>query len=696
MSQEKVMKTLESLGLSEVDSQTYIFLGKKGPQRAKDMARSLRLPKQTLYRAIKNLQSKGIITATLEHPARFSAVSFEKVIDLFVKAKTEEVRRIEEDKPNLLSDWQSISIGETGDNSPKFTVIEGRSYIYPRLKQMIEETKDQLLIVSTVSGLIRADQFGLLDAAFSHASKNNIKFRVLTELSAENLKAIKLLVDKKPKGSSFEGRTPELGTRLISRMLIRDDAEAAIFVGQDEDRTAKEADDVCLWTNSNGIVNSFKTVFEELWHNSTDIRKKISDTETGKQTAKTYTINDPEAARRKYYDAIDAAETEIIMITSSGDLAKGWKTIAQLKKRAAEGVSVKVMAPITKDNLEAVLSLSECCKVRHVPVSYLGTTIVDGKHFFQFKNPPSISAELQGTISFENTFYTNDLELVEKTKNMLEEVWKHAVAQSAITFEEMTKPPLSTSPVPDNEYTGSKKDSPYQKMVIGWNENTGAITEEYVLNKIINARRKPVKNPLREPLLFYGSTANVVIHPPSSFNLPDMLLSFAHFTKQSSRGAEDWLTVYLWLETLKGKAFVPVAMAGDNQKAMENRKISFAGTPASQNYHILKKNELQIQVLGNTFFAGWAVPIPLFPPQYILPPGAILFEGYGKLKPVLTNLTMPSGWNVTSEANGLEAFVTLFHPASKYSGPGTDGIIARDIILTAYPPSVPKPNKQSK
>jgi hypothetical protein len=38
------------------------------------------------------------------------------------------------------------------------------------------------------------------------------------------------------------------------------------------------------------------------------------------------------------------------------------------------------------------------------------------------------------------------------------------------------------------------------------------------------------------------------------------------------------------------------------------------------------------------------------------------------------------------EANFFDAFVTFIHPASKYSGPGTDGIFTRDLIMTKYPP----------
>jgi hypothetical protein len=39
-----------------------------------------------------------------------------------------------------------------------------------------------------------------------------------------------------------------------------------------------------------------------------------------------------------------------------------------------------------------------------------------------------------------------------------------------------------------------------------------------------------------------------------------------------------------------------------------------------------------------------------------------------------------------NECNGFEAFVTFFHSSSKYSGPGTDGFLARDAIQTVYPP----------
>jgi sugar-specific transcriptional regulator TrmB len=133
VSQEKILKTLVSLGLTQWDAEVYVLLAKRGPIKARDAAKVLKISKQRLYPIIRSLQSKGIVNSSLERPARFSAVPFEKVLDLFVKAKMAEAQRVQQNKDAILSDWQSIAVAE-GDSSPsKFTVIEGRHYIYSKI-----------------------------------------------------------------------------------------------------------------------------------------------------------------------------------------------------------------------------------------------------------------------------------------------------------------------------------------------------------------------------------------------------------------------------------------------------------------------------------------------------------------------------------------------------------------------------------
>ena len=134
LSQERVLQTLLGLGFSKTEAEVYLILSRKGPQKAIELGKALKLTKQQLYPCLKNLQGKAVVSVSLEHPARFSAVPFEKVLDLFIKAKMEEAQRIQQSKDKILSDWQSIALGETDDTSPKFMVLEGRNAIYSRIK----------------------------------------------------------------------------------------------------------------------------------------------------------------------------------------------------------------------------------------------------------------------------------------------------------------------------------------------------------------------------------------------------------------------------------------------------------------------------------------------------------------------------------------------------------------------------------
>ena len=160
-----------------------------------------------------------------------------------------------------------------------------------------------------------------------------------------------------------------------------------------------------------------------------------------------------------------------------------------------------------------------------------------------------------------------------------------------------------------------------------------------------------------------------------------------HVDKSSRLGEEDALMIYLWLETPKGYNYVPVAKIGDSRRSYDLWKNVYAGTPAGQNLKMVRKDEIQVRVYGNALFAGWTVPIQLFPKQLTLPPACIQIEGYGDIKTVAYNIINPSGYKQVVEENYFDAFVTFFHPSSKYSGPGTDGFFIRDFVTTVYPPA---------
>jgi sugar-specific transcriptional regulator TrmB len=685
VSQEKVLKTLSGLGLTRLDSKVYIYLAKKGPQKGGEIVKALKVQKPQLYRSLKNLQGKAIVSATIERPARFSAVPFESVLDLFIRAKLEEAQNIQTEKNKLLSSWQTIQASETPDVSARFMVIEGRNIIYSRIKQMINEAKNQLSLISTVTGLVRADRFGLLDSGFKRPRLSNVQFRLLTHITEENANLMQALLEETPKTElRFEIRNPDLGLGLFPQMVIRDEEEVMFFINPKVDSALPEQDNLCLWTNCKSLIRSFLAMFEELWRNSTNIEKKIAELKTGKATPKTYLISDPETIKKKFNEIQQSAQNEILILTSSKGLVDQSKEVSQLKKLTEGSISIKIMAPIVKENWKAMEQLSKVCDVRHVPLQYWRTTIVDGKYILQFKTLSSVRKE-PGPTDLESAFYSDDLKWVETLRSALLDIWASAQPPSAKTLESIIGPYNSPIfPLPKKDL----RSRTFCKVIDLKPPRT--IKEKDLLNKIIHAKKIVPKDPNKDISAGYGSYGLGIIHLPNQFNLPNMLIQAYRHDKQSSFGEEDTVIVYLWLETPHGYAYVPVSVAGDNPNGRNAWLLIMKDTPAERNIHILKRDQIQVRVHGNTLFAGWTVPIPLLPKEYVLPPACMIIEGYGEARTTGYTLMFPNGMKCEMEDLSFDAFVTFIHPATKYSAPGTDGILVRDHISTNIPPGFKK------
>jgi sugar-specific transcriptional regulator TrmB len=680
-----IESTLRDFGLTEKEVEVYIFLGKRGALKGGDITRQLRMHKGQVYRTLKSLQKKGLVEATLEYPARFTAVPFEKLIDSFIKSKQEEVALIEEKKEDLLSDWNRISQTELDSSLEKFSVIEGNKKIFHKISQMVKESKSQVLMALTVSDLFRAEQFGVFDYVQGHPIRLQIDFRVLTQLSKQNLKAAKILKPKMKPINVFRGINPDLGLPPFSRMVIRDKEEIILFISDKVNQYSKEGKEVCLCTNCKSIIQAFSGVFEELWQDSTDIEHLIDLFETGKSPPKTQIIKDPSSAKESYYEILNSANEEVLIVTSSEGLIGLSKNKSQLEEWSKIGVSIRIMAPIVNENLDVTLQLLKWCEIRHVPLGYFETTIIDGHHLFQFKPASSPQRALHEMSDFENTLYTTDLDYIQKTKNLLLEIWRKTRTPSSDRVEPIIRPIKTRPKSLMGHHSLVKKTSFKRNMEY---KQTGKISDKDVLDKIEKEKKLSSihSGNWLDIARFFGSSAAAVIHPPKSFNLPDMTIFATHNDEDSSFGAENWLLFFLWQKIKEGFYYVPVALVIDNPKTLAFRKAVFAGFPVENNFLVVKRDEIQVRVKGKTLFAGWTRPIPLGFSNYVVPPSCLLFEGYGDVKPgMLTNVAL-SGRGQERWFNSFDAFVSYFHPQSKYVGSGTEGFIEIDSILISTPP----------
>jgi sugar-specific transcriptional regulator TrmB len=658
MSQENIVNTLLDLGLTRIEAKVFIQLSKNGALRARDIGSSLKISKQQLYPALKNLQNKGIVNSSIERPAKFSSLPFSQALDLLTQTKIKEATSIQHNKDSLLKDWQAIVVNEIRDTSARFSVIEGRKCVYSKIQQMIQESEKQLCMVCSLPTLIRTYEFGVLEPIFNHPQKSIGQFRFITEATEQSFTTTKALMQKNSQNSfNLKCRNPEMGLQLSPRMVIRDNKELLFFTSLNKD------DNSSLWTNCEELVQSFSVVFEDLWRNSEDIEKGFNTkrAKNGQRLEKSPEI------RKKFEKIINSAKKEVICLTSAERLP------LLLKKMSApcmKKVSIRIMAPITRKNYE-IMKTSGDIQVKHVPPTCIETFIIDKTHLFQFKLPPN-QRDFKSSVPFD-PFYSKDEQDVRKTRKRLDDLWIYACNPSVSSLEELME---------KIGYTPSSSFPPMRRVkgYTVFTDEPEAVYAEDFLKKTVSVIQTSSKDLIEKGRVF-SISASGIIRAPKYLDLPDMMVWIDHIQKGSCFGQGDAVVVYLLLESDNRLSFVPAGGIGDNQQGVAfRRENQFPEKVTSEYYKLVAKDEIQVRVHGNKLFAGWTVPILLFP-SYKLPPACILIEGYGEVKSRASTIISPTGARTETQAKYMDAFVTFMHPASRYSGPGTDGLFFRDSVF---------------
>lgn len=103
MSLDRVLKILEGFGISKSDAEVYIYLASRVPTKRADLALAFGKPQQQIYQILRRLDKKGIVTHSKSRQILFSALSFEDLLERYVKFNMEQAKIIKETKDQLLT-----------------------------------------------------------------------------------------------------------------------------------------------------------------------------------------------------------------------------------------------------------------------------------------------------------------------------------------------------------------------------------------------------------------------------------------------------------------------------------------------------------------------------------------------------------------------------------------------------------------
>jgi sugar-specific transcriptional regulator TrmB/CBS domain-containing protein len=517
MSEKDVTKFLQALGLSKREIEVYMFLAKRGVQSTSFVSKKLRMERVHAYRTFKRLQEKGFIEATLERPTRFTVVPFEGLLESFINAKKTEVNNLDEQKESLLASWRTISAPESEYTIAKFSVIIGKKKIHSKMLNMVEESKKGVLVLTTGLGLIQEDIAGVFDGILHSALERNVQFKIITDISQKNL-AIAESIDKEisTKNVDVECRHVNLNSKFFPCFLIKDGEEAILHGSSGAEPSVLNLEDEGLWINDKMFVSVLKAFFVQMWQSAVNATRRIDELKTGIPLGETVVIKDPEEAWAKVAKVLETAKEDVIAIT----LSQSINSILEndpFAKHSKKGLRFRIMAPIDLDNLEAAKKLSNSYQIKHVPINYLTTMIIDNKTLFIFKSPPLNGWTSELPFYMGDTFYTNDPRSIERTSEMLNDIWKRGVEISEISSQAGMK--LPTVEVLSAETVAELVDKMLQNNVssILITENhkpVGIIADRDLLKEMVENQKDPRKTLIKDlkytPLIALDSGESII------------------------------------------------------------------------------------------------------------------------------------------------------------------------------------------
>jgi HTH-type transcriptional regulator, sugar sensing transcriptional regulator len=250
---DKLKNELAKFGLTANQSKVYIYLGKYGSKTAPEVCKALKMPRTETYHLLTTLQNKGLVSATFQHPTKFSAEPLNKAIWVLVNAEKERVNTLENQEEEIKKLWDSIpefsSAQETKED--KFQMLQGINQINSKIKEMIIRTDSECLILGAEKDFLKFYHADHLE----NLENSKINFRLLSSISDNAL----YIFDDMDKSKIKKIPT---GVHDNLCFMIKDGKEIIHFI-RNANQTSQEMN--AMWTDSETLVYSMKMLFDSFW-----------------------------------------------------------------------------------------------------------------------------------------------------------------------------------------------------------------------------------------------------------------------------------------------------------------------------------------------------------------------------------------------------------------------------------------------
>lgn len=336
MSKEALLERLAAFGIEGNEAQAYYHLSRLGPTKAGDLAKEADLSRTDVYRVMDDLEENGFVERTVDQPVRFIPVPIEDALARVVDTRRRRLDDLETERQELASAWpRPRARAEAGD--ARLSIHRDRAQIQGLLERLVDDARDEVLVICMKRTLARFESMDLLDALEDQAAED-VSIRILTEIDETN----RATADRFASVATIR----HVDLPAYYQIVLSDARRAALFVAVDPLTSTTEGAATVLHLTSQDFLLAQKALFDRLWTHGISLEERIHELETGEPAQRIEVVRGRWIRNEKMEEMLYRGEETVDLMLPADEAERlGTSGLARvLARRGDAGVDVRVLS----------------------------------------------------------------------------------------------------------------------------------------------------------------------------------------------------------------------------------------------------------------------------------------------------------------------------------------------------------------
>jgi sugar-specific transcriptional regulator TrmB len=256
------IRLLTQIGFTETQAKLFLVLTDLGKTDAKTLSKQANLTRPATYRALSELQEKGIVEKIISTPQQFKTIPLQDLYDVMISKRAQEYTQTLERAKEFILKLEAEKKEETTERDYTISVLEGKTALINRTKAAHSNAQQSVFCCSTLERWLQLSYE--IGEIIADSLAKGVQYRSVLEAN---------------QNPSFSKETKKLMLHPNFKVRITQNPvqlNGAIFDGKEASinfyPSKSIAESPMIWTNQPSLLIGFQDHFDKFWEISKEPR----------------------------------------------------------------------------------------------------------------------------------------------------------------------------------------------------------------------------------------------------------------------------------------------------------------------------------------------------------------------------------------------------------------------------------------